>query len=359
MKPKLATITALVIGMLIAITGMFPAPRNAAISFFRGESRLLDLVDWRRWGRGATEPESVEQSTNIGGERGAAIGADGLLGGGHQPLVADHRAENLLGRSIAMLERCRSIVAMTRQTVDLYGKHLVGSGEYLEQRDGPTLKFRLELKVQVGSDPRTLLHVRDSRYFWRCESYQGKGTAERIDLARAAQARDGRVDLGPTAKIGDWPGLGGLPGLLRDLRDWFQFTAVEERKLSDQTPVLRISGVWKPDRLATLMPERRPASKSSGSVGLQRLPEHLPDSVVLFLGREDLFPFRIEYRRRVPRSPLGQGAEEDSAVVTMDLFDVSLNTPLDDLRFKFAPGNLEYSDQTDRFLERLGLKKKP
>ena len=92
---------------------------------------------------------------------------------------------------------------------------------------------------------------------------------------------------------------------------------------------------------------------------MQRLPEHLPDGVVLFLGREDLFPFRVEYRRRMPRSPLGQGYEEDSAVVTMDLFEVSLNMPPDDLRFSFAPGNLEYSDQTDHFLERLGLKKKP
>jgi hypothetical protein len=79
--------------------------------------------------------------------------------------------------------------------------------------------------------------------------------------------------------------------------------------------------------------------------------------VVLFLGRDDLFPFRVEYRRSTPPS-LVRGADDDSATVTMDLYEVTFNVPLSPSRFTFAPGNLEHSDQTDRFLERLGAGKR-
>ena len=167
---------------------------------------------------------------------------------------------------------------------------------------------------------------------------------------------DGRTDLAQNAKLGWWARLGGLSELIRDLRDWFQFTTVEETRLPDKTPVMRLEGVWKPDRLTTLFRNSQPPSKSDGPVA-SRLPEHLPDRVVLFLGRDDLFPFRVEYRRSTPQS-LMRGAEDDSATVTMDLYMAAFNIPLEPSRFTFTPGNLEHSDQTDRFLERLGVGKK-
>ncbi len=358
MNFKVATITALVIGILVAMVGMFPVPREAAIAFFRGESRFGDWANWKLWGRRTADAEIVAAPPETSG-RHSPSDADGRPSNTEaRPVVADRRAEDLLAKSIAMLERCPSIAAKTRQTVYLYGKHLVGSGEYLEQRDGPSRMFRVELKMQVGNELRTLLHVCDGRYMWRCESYKGKGTAERVDLARAARALDGRVELGTMNKMGEWTRLGGLSELLRDLRDWFQFTTVAAAKLPDQTPVMRLEGVWKPDRLTALMPEPRPQSKSADAVA-SRLPEHLPDRVILFLGRDDLFPFRVEYRRRTPQLSLMPGAEEDSAMVTMDLFEAKFNVPMDRSRFSFTPGNLEYSNQTDRFLERLGVEKKP
>jgi hypothetical protein len=218
--------------------------------------------------------------------------------------------------------------------------------------------FRLELRVQVGEEPKTLLTVCDGRYLWRCESYRGKGTAERIDLARASQARDGREDSTQLATIGQWPGLGGLPKLLRNLYDWFQFLSAEEMKLPDGTPVVRLRGEWRPDRLAALMPNPEAALKSGAPLNAERLPQHLPHFAVLFLGRDDLFPFRIEYTRRLPPPSLRLEGPTESTIVAMDLFEVSLHVPFNPSRFTFSPGNLEYSDQTERFLERLGLKKR-
>jgi hypothetical protein len=211
--------------------------------------------------------------------------------------------------------------------------------------------------MQVGDEARTLLHVCDGRYLWRCESYKGKGTADRVDLARAARVLDASTSSVQDNNLGWWNRLGGLSELLRDLRDWFQFTSVAETRLADQTPVLRLDGTWKADRLAALMPGGRLPSESAAATA-SRLPEHLPDRVVLFLGRDDLFPFRVEYRRLAPQS-LMRGAEDDSAMVVMDLYLASFDVPAIPPRFDFNPGNLEHSDQTDRFLQGLGVGKKP
>lgn len=271
----------------------------------------------------------------------------------------DRQAESLLDRAIATLEGCPSIAAKIRQSVDLFGKRLIGAGEYLEQRAGPNRMFRLELRVQIGDEPRTMLHVCDGRYFWRCESYRGKGTAERVDLARVAEMREGGENPVDLSKMGPWSGAGGLPKLLRNLRDWFRFVSAQQTTLPDRTPVVCLRGEWKPGRLAAIVPELKTALASGAPVDLERLPEQLPHDVLVYLGRDDLFPFRIEYRRQLPQASRRPDGPSVSSIVTMDLFEVSFRVPFNPSRFAFSPGNLEYSDQTEHFAERLGLKKNP
>ncbi len=358
MKPKVATITALVIGTLVVAAGIFPATRGLALSILRGERTLRDLAFWSMGNGGhAAENGGAHAPTEEG--KTAQVEAPGTAGGagGAELFVADPQADALLAKSIAMLDRCSSIVAKTRQSVEMHGKHLAGSGEYIERRAKPIPMFRMELKVQVGSEPKTLLHVCNGRYFWRCETYKGKGTAERIDLARVIQAREGREDV-PLPAFNQWPGLGGLPRLLQELRGAFQFSTPYPTQLRDQdrTAVTAILGIWKPERLAVLMPDRRSLPKSAQKFGPHGLPEHLPYCVIVYLGRDDLFPFRIEYHSRPVRTSPTQGTEEDTPMVAMDFFEVALNVSVQEARFSFAPGNLESSDQTDRYLERLRLK---
>ena len=240
----------------------------------------------------------------------------------------------------------------------MYGKRLAGAGEYLEQRGPRGRMFRLELKIQLDSDPSTLLQVSDGVYLWRSESYRGKGTAERIDLEKVARAMEGEGGIPDVGKIGTWPGLGGLSKLLRTLHRRFEFVAAEPTTLPDRerTPVIRLRG----DNVALRPPANPPAGSkgtAAGKPGTDKTPAHLPHYVVLFLGRDDLFPFRIEYRRRDP-VPVGrlEGAV-DKTIASMDLFEVRPNVPVSPTRFYYNPGKLEYSDQTDRFLTQLGLKK--
>jgi len=292
----------------------------------------------------------VEPSQRPGGERVAS--QSGPEQGTGAPSIS---GQALLEHAILRLESRRSVSAKIRHSVDLFGQKPVGSGLYLERRSPRELQFRLEIRIQLGDDPSSLLHVCDGRYLWMYRKLGDSESLSRIDVARVQRALEESGDMGRMASIGQWPGLGGLPRLLRGLYAAFEFTSVEETRLAAQLPVWKLRGEWRKEKLARLLPEHKDAVKKGKLVNLSQLPEHLPDHVLVFLGRTDEFPYRIEYRRRKARPGKGEGISEDRSLVVMELFEVDLNAPIHPTRFLYAPGDLEYADETRRFLEEQGL----
>ena len=125
------------------------------------------------------------------------------------------------------------------------------------------------------------------------------------------------------------PGLGGLSRLLRGLDANFRFTTAELGRVKQPVkylPVWKLEGGWRPAQLVRLLPQQKAAIEQGKPVDTTRLPKHLPDRVVLLLGQEDLFPYRIEYRRQVDKKEAGEG-EETRSLVTMELYEVNLNAP--------------------------------
>lgn len=293
----------------------------------------------------AQEP-TPEAAVPQGFSRPAETTAPSARSGGPQEVVQ---------RAIVYLESLRSIQAQTRQYVSLFGKELVGAGVYLEQRTPNGLELRLELRMQRGDETSTLLQVCDRRYLWLCRD---KESPVRIDVVQVARALEERGDLPQPGRIGPWPGLGGLPKLLRGLNANFDFTSIEETRLGQQLPAYQLQGVWKQEKLCEIIPEEAGAVRAGKPVNLDKIPPHLPHYVVLFLEKENLFLRRIEYRRRPSTQDQQQGRAGDQTIVSMDLRDVVLNAPINPAQFVYSPGNREFTDQTDRFLEGLGLKKK-
>jgi len=358
MKPRLTTLTILVIGIAVAILGTYSKWRefaHAALSQFAPR-----LTGAPAPYQGVQEPPASHRHVQPEGPsaRLSPASSEPSVSATRGASIAGLAPEGILQRAIELLERSTSVAAKTRQAVDLCGKRLVGSGEYLEQRVGGRLMLRLELKIQLADEPTVLLQVCDGRYLWRAESYRGKGTAERVDLARVAQALEGREEVFQPGRLGIWPGLGGLPKLLRALHAGFAFDSAQETTLPDRTPVIGLEGRWRAQALAALVPNASSSSTTADPADLGKLPEHLPHRVLLYLGREDLFPFRIEYRRRGARLPGGIDLGEDRPIVTMDLFEVTHNVSLNPARFEFSPGDLKYVEGTDRFLQQLGLSKR-
>jgi hypothetical protein len=276
----------------------------------------------------------------------------------HAPQVdaaARSRPLEILTAAVQMLESRNSVSARIREQVDLFDKELVGSGVYDQQRAGGEQLIRLELTVRGGNQVSSLLQVlsppnSEGHYLWTHRKLPNEEKLSRIDLVRAAPALQKAENLPGRGPEGPLAGVGGLPRLLRGLRAAFDFTSAEEGSFG-RLPAWRLQGQWKARRLAKILPDQKAAIEAGRPPDLSKLPERLPDHVVLVLGKEDLFPYRIEYRRRGAQHA-GQG-DQSRALVTMELFDVKFDLPLDRTRFIYNPGTIKYSDDTERFISSL------
>lgn len=246
--------------------------------------------------------------------------------------------------------------ANVRQEVEMFGQRLEGTGSYQEQRSRDGLELRLELRFPLAKGPFVLMQICSGRYLWRYESYRETTRIGRIDLARVFQALEEKGKVPKPGTLGDWPGLGGLPKLLRSLNGAFQFSAAEPAELAGGFPATRLRGNWRPEWLAGLLPEQAAMIKENPAVALQKLPERFPHEVLIYLGRDDRFPYRIEYWRHTEAGGATRPAKS-TIMAAIEFYQVVVNVPIPHERFQYDPGNSEYAEHTDNFLEMLGLKK--
>ncbi len=265
-----------------------------------------------------------------------------------------------------MLESHSFVSAKILLEGHLFDKHLVGQGVYLQQRSGRQLLMRLELRMQHGEQTSSLVQVCDGQTLWERQNLLGDEKRSRIDVARAAQGLERAEEPALQGEAGFLPGLGGLPRLLRGLDAACDFTSAEEDLLkvgNYQIPVWKLHGRWKSDRLLKLLgkPEQdaepEQGAKPSRPPDLKKLPPHVFDRVILMLGQEDLFPYRIEYRRTVAGKALRSDTRPSRALMTTQLYDVVLDAPVDPSRFRYNPGQLDYPERTVGFLHSLGIKR--
>jgi hypothetical protein len=255
----------------------------------------------------------------------------------------------MLATAIRTLESRETISAKVSHEVNLFGQHLVGSGVYYEQRPGRDNLLRLELRLQLGDRPSSLVTVCDGRYLWEHRNLPSRAELSRIDVIRALRALERAEEPLAVDRSMAMPGLGGLPRLLRGLESHFDFTTADRGKWEGQNTVFwRLEGTWKPTHLARLMPNQAEAI-GRGQCDLSHLPKYLPDSVAVFLGEADQFPYRIEYRRA--SADEGQPARP---LVSMKFYDVGINERIDRALFIYnPPSDTEFSDETENFIKLL------
>jgi hypothetical protein len=259
--------------------------------------------------------------------------ADVVGGASADPLPAP-AAGQLIDQAHALLSRRYSIVAKIRHRAFLFDRELIGVGEYYQ---GPAASrlMRLELRMQVGRRIVQQLQVNDGRHLWTATQYEAEPELERIDVDRALKAGLAAGMTGPEAAI--TLGMGGVGRLLEMLRKDFDFTESFRSEL-DGLPVYGITGRWKPPTFITL-----------GIPSAEKLRPHVPDQVTIYLGCDDLFPYRIDYSRTPPVAKGGEAAAP-RPLLKMEFFEVRFNAPLDETLFEFEPGKRLFVDRTDQFI---------
>ena len=210
------------------------------------------------------------------------------------------KPQALLDSAVRAVETRHFISARIKQQGELFGHQITGEGRYYEVRRGTDSTDPLELTAEVGSVSTSLVQVCNGATLWTYRKLPNGESLSKIDAVRAITALEQAAGKLPREAIASSPGLGGLGRLMRGLNAQFEFTSVVADQLGG-LPVWKLSGGWKPAQLARLLPNQKEAIEKGRPPDLTRLPGHLPDSVTLFLGQEDCFPFRIDYLRSVPQ----------------------------------------------------------
>ena len=256
-----------------------------------------------------------------------------------------------------------AISAEMRYRIDAFGHELVGSGNYLQFGPGSEKLLRLDLKMQVGDKLATIQEIRGAEAYWIRRDVPPAATSlGYVDLRQLRKNATTTAAAAPASIMpqDDWIMLGGLARLVAALdqnfafdtpkADEIRFTASDGKSVV-RLPIWRVSGLWKPDRLATLT-DRDPKKPSS-------LPEQLPDRVDLVLGRTDdvlpLFPYSISYFRtpapdkNAPKDAPPPGPRE---LLTLELFNVS-RKPIDPREFQYQPGDQDVKNLTQYYVQRM------
>ncbi len=287
------------------------------------------------------------------------------------PAKKSTRAETILRQAIRKTESWTTIESKIRQKLSLFDKQLFGSGIYIEQlsplsihSDFDRTQFRLELRIQPPSDslgqeePNTLISVCDRRYVWKYTSMTGeKPSLERIDVERLKKA----IALGGQAekyrRIQGIPATGGLAGTLRQLENFYVFDLPpEEPMLGGQIAAWRLKGRLRSDQKKRMTERLHQNSESPNETKKKPRPEQIATDIVIFLGKDDLFPYRLEYYRRV-----SEKQELGEPFLTMEIFEVRLDGEgIPSSIFHYLPGeNIHPHNLTDEFIEKLKLPAPP
>jgi hypothetical protein len=268
------------------------------------------------------------------------------------------RAERIVTACLAGLAREASISARMRQRVRVGDHSMVGAGRYLQVGLGEQQRFRFETSLAADSRsqiPATgsfftveTLEICDGASFW---TYRRWGDhppeVHRVDVARVRQ----RVDTISHVSGPDAPAItqhiGGVPRIIAWLREWFFFVNAESAEI-DGMPVWLVDGRWNADQASRMFPTIEGLVDSAGSVQPAALPDGVPWSVRLSIGKRELFPFRIEYFAVPGERPVNE--PQLQTVGVFELYDVQLGEPVDQTEFIYSPASNTVIDTTEGHL---------
>ena len=175
------------------------------------------------------------------------------------------------------IESQPSISARLRQKIHLLDHELIGSGSYEQIGRQEQRRFRLELKVPVGETMSSFQRIHTGKYLWVCEELGSQTTLAQIDVEHVRRVLAQR--RGPRTAAGSGGGIAmpleGLPKLLANLNDSFQFTTVRQGYL-DQLAVWQLEGTWKPAVLAEWAGDQKDKVLAGEPINWKALPQQLP-----------------------------------------------------------------------------------
>ncbi len=261
--------------------------------------------------------------------------------------------QTLLLDCVARLASIPCLDVRLRQSSVWFGQELGGSGTYLQTHSPRGLLLRYELKLQLGDQRSSLLQVCDGRFLWIRRELPGGASLGRVDMDRIREALGDGDQPAWAGAAAYGLAVGGLPQVLAALAANFQFSPPSAVQTS-QTRRWMITGHWKPEPLAAVLPDQRARIEAGQPADLAKLPAQLPTEVRLLLGQDDHLPYRIEYRRTASAGPQRSPDSSDrEQMLVLEIVELQRCAALDENLFTFQPGTHEVADFTALYLQSL------
>ena len=344
-------------------------PSTRAGACFVGAASILGLAVLSGWltRASAQAPGIPDQGAGPGAASPSVSPMPALQGGVSSPeAVAKAEepptpAERLIDEAAAKLAKLRSVSATLLETVDMLNQQIKIKGTYLK---APENRIYLLLSVSGPPDTNgTTLQVCDGETLWDYQAILEAPQAYRKFSIKPIMERLNSPELDPKIKeqAMNQLGLAGPETLLVGLRRDFRFEEKEDATL-DGKPVWILHGSWK-NRQGLTGPDGRPVPQ----VGM--LPPYIPSDALLYLGKEDGWPYKLSLEGRQPTSlfdtrkkgPDGRYIGSKSSIetvaptkVVLEYADVKLNVGIQLNEFVFqAPPAASVEDNTEMMVRAL------
>lgn len=253
----------------------------------------------------------------------AACGAMPVRGQGEA--APDATGDSLVRTAITQTERLSSLTARLRCEGRLFNLPVRADGHYAQLNQAGRILVRLELDLKTPPANVQLQQLCDGRFLWESRQSGSQRRVGRIDLRELQQLA--HSDKQRAVRLG----TGGLPGLMQSLADSFRFFSPRLARL-DEIEVYELHGRLRRARGVTL------------GTDLELAEQNLPDSVILLLGKQDLVPYRIQFRRG------------EQALFTCELFEVVVGGAVDVNQFRWEGDDRDVEDRTKELLTQVGRK---
>ncbi len=251
----------------------------------------------------------------------------------------------MLRQALAAAVRHESIAASVRHRANMLGYRLFGKGTYLQQGRGLDIQTRLELECHLGQEHYGCVQIADGRFVWTDWQFPDRRSVLKVDLHKVAEAFRDASPMDIRARV-PVAGVGGLPMLLRSLHAGFAFEP-------PRPAAIGALDAWRLIGRARGPSPHDPDTQTAGGELRAENPTvhpHVPQTVQLLLGREDLFPYVVQFRRDRMARPMDRETSDPDCLLLLEMYEVRFGARIDSRQFVYRNDSVRTQDVTEQYL---------
>lgn len=240
------------------------------------------------------------------------------------------------------------VAASMREETLVHDRHVIGVGDYMEKIENSKRYLRMEMNYSCDNVRKSVQYISDASkdVFWISKNVGARKELSRVNAFKlnvqtANPELVASIDGVPITPVS----LAGVPYILFQIEKNYVFSScslVRDNQTNMQYYV--VVGTWKPERFPI------PNSVSDNVIKWDAVPPEIPDTVKVYFGVNDLFPYRIYYYRNVKGN--------QTLISKLNFYDVSFDVRINIKQFSFSPSNsLSSIDNTNHYLKPEAIKK--